>query len=424
MGLEAASGTPAPPAGQAFPIPRSRGSTGCGFAHSTSSFPDDEEGDMLRTTARVMALVIGWRIGADLEEARTIFEEAVALGERRGDPATLAIAYGTLGVAEGTSGGDVDRYVSLIEKGMAVRRQHRGSGRPGCVADRAHVPVSSSPRGTRRRSPRSTEVLEITDGDLGLGAGHRRRQPARLGDGLQGSDPDAAWQAARRRRMPWRRESGSVRPPTGRASAGPTPFRSTSPAADFSNGAPRPSLTAARRLRSPTSSATDSLGSSPTAWFGLAQLWDGQPQAALETLDSALATVSGRGVGLEYEPILARHPRPGAGGARGSGCGALRRGATRSEIGEQRGVRFIGALGRVDLAASLMERKGPEDISRSSGTARRGRGGGSCHTVASRPRSGTHAAGEAQDADGRGRARAGDASRGAGDLTEDRRHLR
>ena len=130
--------------------------------------PDDDEGDALRTGARVLALVIGWRIGADLEEAREICDEAVALAERRGDSASLAIAYGTLGVAEGTSGGDVERYVATIEKGMALRRRDRGSGATGVGADRPHVPVLP------RREAR---------GGAGLGRptarDDRRRPPAR-----------------------------------------------------------------------------------------------------------------------------------------------------------------------------------------------------------------------------------------------------
>ena len=320
--------------------------------------PDGEEGDVLRTTARVMALAIGWRIGADLEEARTIFEECVALSEEREDQASLAFAYGTLGVAEGTSGGDIPKYLSLIDKQKQYAAKIEDPGARVAALTGAMYPNFLS--GRYEESLESLDrLLEVTQGDLSLGAGivigsphawgTAFRAPSLMQLGRLKEAEEAlvegirACEAADRESLGWAHTFQVNLARCGLYEWGPETLAYGRQAAEIA----------------------DELGDGFSrvvayAWFGMALLWDGQPQAALDILDNALATVGARGVGLEQEPHL-RTIRGRALAVLGELDAAVTEGRASVAIGDERGVKVFSPWARVDLAATLLARNGTGD---------------------------------------------------------------
>ena len=321
--------------------------------------PHDEEGDALRTAARTMALVIGWRIGADLEETRMLFDEAVALGEKYNDPATLAVAYGCMGIAEGTCGGDIPRYVQFIERGMPYAEQIEDRGvraasltgymYPFFLAGRYEDALASLDR-----------VLELTDGDLGFGAGivvgspHAWATSFRAGPlmllGRLREAAEAVEEGIRLCEVADRESLGWTH--TFEVTLARAGYREWN-AETLAHG--RQAAVIADELGDGFSRVV------AYAWYALALLWDGQPEAALDTIDNALRSVRGRGVGLEYEPrLLTTRGRVLA--ALGDLDGAISEGRAGVALNAERGVRGFVAAAQTDLALSLLERGRPEDL--------------------------------------------------------------
>ena len=321
--------------------------------------PDGDEGDMLRTTARVMALVIGWRTGADLEETRDIHRECIALGERRGDPATLAIACGTLGVAEGTCGGDAQRWIELAEQGRPYVGQIEDPGARAAALTAFMYPLFLA--GRYEESLQSVnDLLEITRGDLELGAGIVVASPH-------------AWATAFRSpslMLLGRLEEAAEALAEGMRLCETADRESLGWAHSFQVSLARCGLidygpeTVAHGLRS--AEIADELGDGFSrviayAWLGLAQLKGGQVEAAAEALDTALQTVKGRGVGLESEPFT-RALRARARAVLGEPEEALEEGRVAVALCDERGTQIFAPLVRVELALSLIERGRGEDL--------------------------------------------------------------
>jgi tetratricopeptide (TPR) repeat protein len=88
-----------------------------------AELPDGPEADLLRANARAFFLAVGWRIGADLDRMREIFEQSVAAATRAHDDRLLAqvqIAYiAQLGVA----GGRLDEAAELASDCVQTARR-------------------------------------------------------------------------------------------------------------------------------------------------------------------------------------------------------------------------------------------------------------------------------------------------------------
>jgi adenylate cyclase len=86
------------------------------------SAPETEETLELGFTACLGLLALSWRVGLSEDEARAIFLEGKALGERRGDLQLLALLYAAYGKNCGVAG-RLDEYLrqSLAAKGLAER---------------------------------------------------------------------------------------------------------------------------------------------------------------------------------------------------------------------------------------------------------------------------------------------------------------
>jgi tetratricopeptide (TPR) repeat protein len=271
----------------------------------------------------------------------------------------LTFAYGTLGIAEGTCGGDVPKYLSLIKKQEPYAEQIEDPGARVAAISGVMYPTFLSARYEESLASLDS-LLAITDGDLTLGAGVVVASPQawatsfRAAPLIQLGRFDEALDAiaegirlceiADRESLGWTHTFQVNAARCGRFEWGPETLAYGRQAAEIA----------------------DELGDGFSrvvgyAWLGLAQLWDGQPDAALQTVDAALATLHRRGVGLEYEPILGSI-RGRTVAALGDLEGAVSEGRAAVALGDQRGVRFGAPMCRTDLAASLADRGDPGDL--------------------------------------------------------------
>ncbi len=101
---------------------------------------------------------------------RRIFAECTELAERRGDVATLALAHGALGIAEGTCGGDISEYVRVATRSNQIAE---GIEEPNArVAAETALFYPFYLAGDHRTGLDSLDrVLELTEEDPQLGAG-------------------------------------------------------------------------------------------------------------------------------------------------------------------------------------------------------------------------------------------------------------
>jgi adenylate cyclase len=79
--------------------------------------PEGAEADLLRANARACLLAVGWRIGADRDRMREVFDEGVAAATRAHNDRLLAQVQITYTACIGTAGGQWDEAAELGHRG-------------------------------------------------------------------------------------------------------------------------------------------------------------------------------------------------------------------------------------------------------------------------------------------------------------------
>jgi class 3 adenylate cyclase/tetratricopeptide (TPR) repeat protein len=85
--------------------------------------PDGAEADLLRANARAFLLAAGWRIGADLDRMREVFDESVAAATRARDDRLLAQVQIAYSVQIGLAGGQWDEAAELATEFLQTVRR-------------------------------------------------------------------------------------------------------------------------------------------------------------------------------------------------------------------------------------------------------------------------------------------------------------
>jgi class 3 adenylate cyclase/tetratricopeptide (TPR) repeat protein len=323
--------------------------------------PDGDEADNTRTTARLMMLAMGWRLGADLDEARQVFAECTSIAERRGDVATLAIAHGALGIAEGTCGGNLPEHVQHAERAWDIGERLEDPNSRVVALTALMYPFYLSGRQTEALASLD-RLLELTEEDPQLGAGVSIANPRAWATSFRGACLMAQGRLAEARQAiedgaelcrRWDRESlgwtqtfyvNLAR--CGAGEFGPETLAHGRQAAEIA----------------------DTLGDGFSrvvayTWLGFAQLHCGEPEQANQLLEHCLETIEGRGVGLEYEGMV-RSVHARAQAALGEVEAALDEGEVAVRLSDERGVRLLAPVARAHLATTLLERCGEGDLER------------------------------------------------------------
>ena len=140
--------------------------------------PKDEEADALRVGARLMIVSTGWRLGAEVDDVRRVFEEGSEIAERRGDRAALALLYAGLGITVGTCGGDVAEFTRLAEESVRLADEVEDPGLRVAALGTSVYPWYLSGR--------FEDALELADRGLELTA-----EDPQLGAGITVGNPHA-----------------------------------------------------------------------------------------------------------------------------------------------------------------------------------------------------------------------------------------
>jgi class 3 adenylate cyclase/tetratricopeptide (TPR) repeat protein len=323
--------------------------------------PEGPEADGTRAGARVMILAMGWRLGADVADARQVFEEGRALAERLGDKATLAMLHGTLGISEATCGGNVSEYVRLAEEAQRIGEE---IGEPNLRAAAATAPMYAFWLAGRHDEALASldRVLELTADDPQLGAGivvanprawatSFRTSPLMMLGRLQEARQAAAEGAELCRR--WDRESLGW---THTFHVG-LAWMGSDPAGPETLAHARQAVEIAEQLGDAFSRIN------ALHWLGDAYLLTGNPAEATRAHRQCLEAVAARGAGREQEPgIRARYAE--ALRQLGETGRALEEAELAMRLSDERGVRVFAAPVRVILAGILIARAGPGDLER------------------------------------------------------------
>jgi tetratricopeptide (TPR) repeat protein len=262
--------------------------------------PATDEADNARATARTMLLALGWRIGADLEEAREHFAEGKAIAERRGDKATLALLHGALGIAEATSGGSIPEYVRHAEEALRIGAEVSEPNARVAIATLPYYALFLA--GRHDESLASVEhVLELTADDHQLGAGIFVANPHAWATSfrtpslvLLGRFPEARRAAAEGAELCKRHDHESLGWTHG--------FYVN--LAIYGGDPPGPDTVAHGRQAVQIAESLLGDGFSRVLahwWLGSAYLLTGEPDQAMALYDLTLELISSRGVGRECE---------------------------------------------------------------------------------------------------------------------------
>jgi class 3 adenylate cyclase/tetratricopeptide (TPR) repeat protein len=323
--------------------------------------PATAEADALRATSRLMLITVGWRLGADIDEARRLFEEGRETAERIDDRATLALLHGGLGFTLGTCGGDVPEWLRLADEGVRIAEEVGdpelivsaliGAVYPRVLAGRHEEALDGADR-----------ILELTADDPQLGAGVIVTNPramatsfralplmslGRVGEGRQALAEGA--ELCRR----WDRES-----------LGWTHGYHCLMAVYGAEPAGADTVTHARQAVEIADALGDAFSRAfSCGWLGVAQASIGELDQAERCFDRALALIAERRAGLELEPLV-RQWRAEALAA----SGELQRAVAEVELAlrltDERGASAYSPGARHSLAKMLIERGGPGDAER------------------------------------------------------------
>jgi adenylate cyclase len=88
-----------------------------------SELPDGAEADLLRANVSAFFLAVGWRVGADVDRMREVFEESVAAATRARDDRLLAQVQISYIAYLGTTAGRIDESAALATDFLRAARR-------------------------------------------------------------------------------------------------------------------------------------------------------------------------------------------------------------------------------------------------------------------------------------------------------------
>ncbi len=323
--------------------------------------PKSTEADLLRASSRLMLITVGWRLGADVEEVRELFEEGREIAERSGDRATLALLHTGLGFAVGTCGGDMPEWVRLANEGVQIAE---GVGDPGLQVSALFAAVY--PRYLAGRFEEALgaadRVLELTARDPQLGSGVIVANPRAMATSFRALPLISLGRLGEGRRA--LAEGAELCRRLDRESLGWThcfhcllALWGGDPAGSDTVAHAREAVEIAETLGDAFSRA------SASGWLGAVQASVGELDQARECFARALGLIDQRSAGLEVEPQV-RQWRAAALAASGELERALAEAELALQLAGERGVRSIDPGVRHSLAEVLIERRAPGDAER------------------------------------------------------------
>jgi len=323
--------------------------------------PNSSEADALRATSRLMLITVGWRLGADVDEARRLFEEGREVAERIGDRATLALLHGGLGFTLGTCGGDVPEWVRLADKGVRIAEE---VGDPDLIVSALVAAVY--PRVLPGRHEEALEgadrILELTAEDPQLGAGVIVTNPRAMATSFRAL-PLMSQGRLREARQALA-EGAELCRRWDRESLGWTHGYHCLMAVYGAEPAAADTVTHARQAVEIGEALGDAFSRAfSCGWLGVAHASVGELDQAERCFERALALIAERSVGLELEPLVRQWRAEGL-AASGEPERAVAEVELALRLTEERGVRAYSPGVRHSLAGMLIERRGPGDAER------------------------------------------------------------
>ena len=323
--------------------------------------PESAEGDALRATSRLMLIAVGWRLGADVDEARRLFEEGREVAEGIGDQATLALLHGGLGVALGTGGGDVPAWVRFADEGVRIAEE---VGDPALIVNALVAAVY--PRVLLGRHDEALEgadrILELTAGDPQLGAGVIVANPRAMATSFRALPLMTLGHLAESRQA--LAEGAKLCRRWDRESLGWTHGYHCLMTVYGAEPAGADTVTHARQAVEIAEALGDAFSrASSSGWLGVVQAEVGELDQAERCFERSLALIAERRAGLENEPLV-RQWRAEALAASGEHERAVSEVELALRLTEERGVKAYASGVRHSLAEMLIERRGPGDAER------------------------------------------------------------
>jgi adenylate cyclase len=132
--------------------------------------PDGVDSDRLRATARGLLLSIGWRVGADLQHMRKLYDQSVAAASRAGDHRLLAQVQIGFVASLVHAGGHLDEVAELSTNALHTARQSGDLGLSAAVQGCGSYVYAFGGR-TREALDAAEAVVELTADQPGLSGG-------------------------------------------------------------------------------------------------------------------------------------------------------------------------------------------------------------------------------------------------------------
>jgi adenylate cyclase len=326
--------------------------------------PKSTEADVLRATSRLMLITVGWRLGADVEQIRELFEEGREIAERSGDRATLALLHTGLGFAVGTCGGDVPEWVRLANEGVQIAEEVGDPGLlvsalfasvyPGYLAGRFEQALGAADR-----------VLELSAQDPQLGTGVIVANPRAMATSFRALPLISLGRLGEARRA--LAEGAELCRRFDRESLGWTHCFHCLLALWGGDPAGADAVAHAREAAEIAETLGDAFSrASASGWLGAVQASVGELDEAERHFERALALIAERSAGLEVEPQV-RQWRAAALAASGELERAVAEAELALRLAAERGVRSSDPGVRYSLAGVLIERRSPGDAERADG---------------------------------------------------------
>jgi adenylate cyclase len=326
--------------------------------------PESAEADALRSTSRLMLIAIGWRLGADVDEARRLFGEGTEIAERIGDQATLALLHGGLGLTLGTCGGDIPEWVRLADRGVQIAER---VGDPNLIVSALVAAVY--PRVLLGRPEEALEganrILELTAQDPQLGAGMIVANPRAMAASFRALPLMSQGRLSEARRT--LAEGAELCRRWDRESLGWTHGYHCLMAVYGAEPAGNDTVTHARQAVEIAEALGDAFSRAfSSGWLGVVHAMVGELDQARHCFERTLALIDEGGAGLDLEPLV-RQWRAEALDASGEHEQAVAEIELALRLTEERGVRAYSAGVRCSLAEMLIERRDPGDAERVEG---------------------------------------------------------
>jgi class 3 adenylate cyclase/tetratricopeptide (TPR) repeat protein len=321
--------------------------------------PDGPEADGLRSAARLMILSMAWRLGADIEEQRQVFAEGKAIAERTGDPATLALLHGGLGIAVGTCAGDVPEFLELVSEAARLAEQIED---PSAKVAVAGIPMYALWLAGRHEEALASldRILELTADDPHLGAGIVVANPRAWATSFRAGPLMTLGRFEEARRAI--AEGTELCRRWDRESLGWThTFHCSLALWGGEPGGPE-AVAHGRQAVEIAEAIGDSFSRVvASTWLGLAHGVAGDAGEAVDILRHCLEMVEELGVAREFEPLV-RSRLAEALAALGERDRAIEECELAIDLAAQRGLATTAPGVRVTLAEILIERDGPGDL--------------------------------------------------------------